>query len=187
MNKKEEEGRYNKIIYFKDNKNLNIPRNVNVIGKNKSIYGQGFYNTFSQLPDKYHITPPDPIIYLTCCEKFKRLKWNNFSTSSIVRFSNKDFTGLKAGAKDIYIVDRDFCKLDGATDFLLEYKQNNFHFFHSLKVNSVEEYYKFERFTLILNKPIYIDFPFHKDFVLDTINEKLHFNVYSSQDNETKE
>lgn len=185
MNKKEDEGRYNKIIYFKDNKKLQIPKGINVIGRNKQIYGEGFFNTFSPLPEKYSISPPDPIVYLTVCNKFKTIKWNNFIRSSIVRFSNNDMTGYKPEAKDLYIVDRDFCALEGAADFLLEYKQKTIHFFHTLRITSIEDYNLFSRFTLILSKPLFIDFKFNKEFLLENINEKLHFNVYTPQAEET--
>jgi len=137
------------------------------------------------LPEKYSISPPDPIVYLTVCNKFKTIKWNNFIRSSIVRFSNNDMTGYKPEAKDLYIVDRDFCALEGAADFLLEYKQKTIHFFHTLRITSIEDYNLFSRFTLILSKPLFIDFKFNKEFLLENINEKLHFNVYTPQAEET--
>ena len=186
MKKKEDEGRYNKIIYFKDSKNLKIPQGVNVIGKNKQIYGEGFFNIFSSLPEQYLNSPPDPMIYLEKQDKFKGLKWNKFIQSSIIRFSNNDMTGYKPNAKQIYIVDRGFCQLDGAIDFLLDNKQKDLFFFHSLKINSPEEYEQFQRFTLIVNNPLLINFKFNKVFLLENSDEKLHFNVYSPFDNESK-
>ena len=142
MGKKEDEGRYNKIIYFKDSKNLKIPQGVNVVGRNKQIYGEGFFNTFSPLPEKYSTSPPDPMVYLTVCSKFKTIKWNTFSNSSIIRYSNMDMTGYKENSQNLYIVDRNFCQLDGAADFLLEYKQKNIYFFHTLRIQSIEDYEK---------------------------------------------
>lgn len=185
MNRKEDEGRYNKIIYFKDSKNLQIPQGVNVIGKNKQIYGEGFFNAFSPLPKKYSSSPPDPMVYLTVCNKFKTIKWNNFINSSIVRFSNNDMTGYKPISKNMFIVDRNFCQLDGAADFILEHKNKNIYFFHTLRIESVEDYELFKRFTLILSKPLFIDFKFNKGFLLENINEQLHFNVYSPQKGES--
>lgn len=64
MKKTDNEGRFNSIIYFKDNKKLHIPMGINVIGKNKKIYGEGFFNAFSSLPEKYLDSPPNPMIYL---------------------------------------------------------------------------------------------------------------------------
>lgn len=186
MNKTDDEERFNSIIYFKDSKKLNVPRGINVIGKNKKIYGEGFFNTFSPLPDKYMNSPPDPIVYLESCQKFKRLKWDKFIQGSIVRFSNNDMTGYKPNAKQMYIVDRDFCQLAGTADFLLDNKQQDFFFFHTLRINSIEEYNQFQRFTLIINNPLFINFKFDKAFLLENINEKLHFNVYSPLDNESK-
>lgn len=46
----EKEGRYSKIIYFKDNPNIQIPKTVEVFGDKKEIYGYGFYNKLINLP-----------------------------------------------------------------------------------------------------------------------------------------
>ena len=184
MKKKEDEGRYNQIIYFKDNKNITIPRNVNVIGKNKKVYGEGFFNKKSTLPQPYCDVPPNPMIYLNVFDKYKKLNWNNFSANSIIRLSNQDFTGYKTAAPRIYIVDRDFCQLEGAEDFLQEYKNKDFYFFHTLEIRSEEEFNRFMRYTLILSKPLYINFKFSKDFFIENIKEKLHFNLYYPQEGE---
>jgi hypothetical protein len=40
------------------------------------------------------------------------------------------------------------------------------------------------RYTLILSKPLYINFKFSKDFFVENIKEKLHFNLYYPQKGE---
>lgn len=54
----EDEGRFSKIIYFKDNPNFSIPRNVSVSGPNKEICGYGFYKKFFPIDNIYANEPP---------------------------------------------------------------------------------------------------------------------------------
>lgn len=52
MEPKSEEGRFNKILYFKNNPSTIIPKDIYVNGENKIIYGYGFYKKINKLKNE---------------------------------------------------------------------------------------------------------------------------------------
>ncbi len=148
--------RFSQVFYFKESQN-NIPKGLKLNALNKNLYGEGFFGKFTPLPPPYDGSRPDPYIYLSRFDKYKNIKWNQFVDGSIIRFENKDFTGLK-DSKFMYIVDRDFCHLEGAADFWLENKQNHIIFFHALDLNTIEDYNKFYRFSSITSRNFMVNF-----------------------------
>ena len=60
---KTDEGRFDKIIYFKERASTIVPKTLILTGSKKDIYGQGFYQTFYPLDFVYYNVPPAYLIY----------------------------------------------------------------------------------------------------------------------------
>lgn len=170
--------RFSQVFYFKES-TIDIPRKLKLNPLDKNLYGQGFFGKFTPLPPPYIDSPPDPIIYLSRFEKYKGIKWEKFSSGSIIRFENKDFSGMKK-SKNMFIVDKDFCHLEGAEDFWLENENYNITFFYPLTLNTIEDYNRFDRFSQITSRDFIVNFKVTSDLLkeMDKFKYCLKLDIY---------
>lgn len=180
MKPNEDEEKFSQIIYFKDNPNVALPKTLNVYGEKKSFFGYGFFNKAFPLKPEIAEMPPSYIPYdawtnkigmsVTDYEKMKR--------SALIRFETDDLTDLKHNpiTKHIYLADRNFLKIDGAEEFLQQYKNCHFNFLHSLITDDYLIAQKFMRYSSLFNKRIVIDGPFPEDFFYEYCGRNIIFS-----------
>ena len=178
-------GRFNKVIYFKENSVFLIPKSVNVYGKNKEIYGYGFTKMYFPLDEKYHNVPPLYNLYDLFSEKFNRSNYTLMRNNSFIRFENKDFSDFKKDCKHIFIADHNFCYLPEADLFRKEYKDYKFNYLRRLEIRDKETFYKFRGFND--NRKYFINFRFDEDFLLENYNKYITLNWSVKYENETEE
>lgn len=187
MRPEEDEGRYNKIIYFKENPRIQLPKKLIVNGDKKEIYGFGFYNKFFPLNQKIISCPPDFSPYDLWSYKLYTfgMSYNNFKNCSLVRFENEDFCKYNKNVLPLIFVDYNFLDLPDADKCLQKYKNHRFYFYHTLWAKDEATYYKFEPYLSLINDYIIIDFKYSEDFFFDNFkNEKIVFK-FEKRENET--
>jgi hypothetical protein len=185
MKPNENEGRFNRIIYFKDNPNIQIPKQLKLAGPKKEIYGYGFFNAFYPLDDIYATMPPVYSPYDSYTEKLGTKQYDLMKRSSFIRFENKDFTDFKKDSRHIFFADRNFLYLDGAADFLKECNKHYFHFNYVLEVKDEETFLKFFPFNFFFSgRRMFINFRFSEDFFKKYYNEKILFDWSMPRDDE---
>lgn len=179
----DEEGRFNKIIYFKDHPNFLLPRGVNVYGKNKEIYGYGFVKSYFPIDKIYQNEPPCYDPYIEYKPKFKNPPLSIMMNNSFIRFENKDFTDFKKNCNHIIIADHQFCYLPDADLFRKEYWKYKFDYLHKLEIRDKETFYKFKGFND--NRKYFINFNFDEDFIRENYNQHITLN-WTKRENETE-
>lgn len=187
MKPTDEVGRFNQIIYFKDNINVDIPRTINVTGENKSFYGFGFYGYMTPLNPNVVPVPPSYLPYDAYSNKVScPVSYDTLKKNSLIRFETKDFTDLKADCKRICFADHNILYLDGVEDFIQEYKNKTFDFYYTPVAKDAETAIRFMRYSAIFSKPLLIDFKYDEDFFYENFRENILFKI-EKRENETKE
>lgn len=172
---KQDIGRFNHVIYFKENFNIKIPDDICVTGEKKSFYGFGFYGYLTELKPEIFVVPPSYLIYEPFAYKFPNNIYNSLKSNSYIRFENKDFSDLKAGGGTIYFADNNLFNSDGIEDFLLENKNKNFYCFNTPNVNIQEK--DIFRFNELFKSNIIIN-NYSEDDFFNFIEEKnIIFNM----------
>lgn len=177
MRPNEDEGRFTKIIYFKDNANIMLPRTLTVYGDKKDIYGYGFYKQISPLKPEIAAVPPSYLPYDAWVNKLKAPKdYDRMKSSSYVRIETEDFVDYKPDRTQIYIADHDFLYQKNAEDFLQEHKnKHRFNFIHSLVAKDEATACKFTRYSSLFTRRIVADFRYSEDFFFDNVKENIIF------------
>lgn len=183
----EDEGRFTRIIYFKDNPNTQIPRNIILSGPKKEIYGYGFYKQFFPLEDIYINSPPSYYPYDPYTEKFTITSYNQIKKSSYIRLENKDFADYKEEKLYITFADHDLLYIDGAEDFLREHKNHRFKTIHRLDINDEATFLKFIPFSALIDRRFFIRYKFSKDMFTKYYNENIVFDWVNPWPSETNE
>ena len=169
MKPNEDEGRFSHIFYFKDNHKIQLPRTLNVYGEKKSFYGYGFYKKYEKLRPEIQCIPPDYSPYDLWSYKLKSFsgKYDTQKRNSLVRFESDDFTDFKPDRRSIIVVDHEPLYIPSAENYIKQYKNHSFYFYHTLWVHDKETYYRFEPYLALLNDYIIIDFRYDEDFFFD--------------------
>lgn len=187
MKPNDEEGRFTNIIYFKDNPNVQIPRVLNLNGDKKTIYGYGFYNSYTPLIPEIAKVPPLYDLYDPYSWKFKipKSNYDELKRSSIIRIENSDFSGYKKEAIKMFFVDHNALHQENAYDILLNNKNNTFVFLHNIRIKDEETYYKFERFYPLISNYILIDFRYNSDFFFNVFKDRKIIFPTEKREDET--
>lgn len=180
MKRGENEGRYNKIYYFKENK-TKTPKNLNLVGENKERMGYGFYKRITRLNDEIKVCQPIYTPYSPYYDKMKK-SFEMFSRSSIVRLEDKDFTGLNEDNHHIFIVDHQPLTQSCSKDFLEAYKLHRLHFYYPPEVSTEEEFHTIETYTELQEEPVVINFIPSNEFIRYYYNDNIRFNWQLWQD-----
>ena len=183
----EDEGRYNKIIYFKDNPDTQIARSLNLTGPKKEIYGYGFFKGFYPLDNIYTDVPPSYLCYEPYTEKFSKDTYERFKKSSFVRYENMDMSDYKKEKTILSIADHNFMYMDGAADFLQKYKNHRFNFSHRLEIKDEETFLKFIPYVSLSYRRFFINYHFSKEVFTEYFKERIVFNWSAPFDGETEE
>lgn len=178
MRPQDDEGRFSKIIYFKDSPALQIPKGLVLTGNNKHIYGYGFYNSVSPLPQPLCAAAPSFLPYDPYMNKIYSTKYyNSIKNSSLIRIETNDFTGVKEGSKKIYLVDRNPARLD-LIGFISKFPENQkFYLLHNLYINSLEDYNRLKANAHQFMCPFSINFPFDGQFFLTHHDESFAYDM----------
>ena len=187
MRPQENEGRYNSIIYFKDNPNTQIPRSLILNGDKKTVYGYGFYNIYSPLkPEMAECAPSydlyDPVSYKL---SIPNQSYDELKKNSLIRLESNDFSDYKKDRMKMTFVDHNFFYVDGAYDCLLDFKNHRFSFYHPLWVKDAETFYKFERFCTLINSYIIIDFRYDENFFFENFSNPSIIFKFEKRPEET--
>lgn len=168
---KENLERFNKIIYFKENKSTKIPVKLNLLAANAEFYGKGFRGELIELKPEYKEMPPSFLLYDFNNEKFKGKLYEKIKKNSLVRVENKDYTYLKNSGK-IYIVDKNPIQLDCFEDFCKQFSNRDIVCLSTIQINSETELKKYAwRFP---QDRIYINYEPNKDF-FDNYKKETNF------------
>lgn len=73
MQPSDTEGRFNKIIYFKEDPKTIIPSKLMIYGENKDIFGYGFYNKTYPLKSEIFNVSPAYDLYDIWTHKLKKV------------------------------------------------------------------------------------------------------------------
>lgn len=166
MKPKMDEGRFNKIIYFKESPRKNIPVGLALHGENKILRGAGFYGVYQPLKPEIAACVPDFTPYDPFCSKVSCDSYENLRRSSIVRLSPEDFTGFKPEAKFIYVVDQNVLGLENFTDYFDKYSDKVFYFLNALKAKSDEQAESLKPLLKHFEGRVYLDFQFNVDTLI---------------------
>ena len=166
LSPKDDEGRCNQIIYFKDNPNVLPPRALDIYGENKSFTGYGFYKFNEKLPDEMRNVPPSYAPYDIYTAKLNILisEYERMKRNSFIRLETENFADYKSDSKAIYIADRDPLNQPNTLDFIDENKNKQFCFIHTPKLNDEATALKFMRYRALFNKNCVINFHCSEDF-----------------------
>ena len=175
LSPKDDEGRCNQIIYFKDNPDVLLPRTLNIYDENKSFTGYGFYKFNEKLPAEMQNLPPSYAPYDIYTRKlnmpiseYERMKRNSF-----VRIETENFADYKPDSKAFYIADRDPLNQPNIIDFINENKNKQFCFIHTPKLNDEATALKFMRYRSLFNKNCVINFHCSEDFFYDYFSDVI--------------
>ena len=178
MPKENDLGRYNQIIYFKNNPKQTIPKHLSLSGEQVQIYAYGFYRKFTPLKPEIAAMPPSYFPYTGEIEKKikKPMQFKHIEKNSLIRIENNDFTDFKEDCAYIYVADENFLYTPNAEDFVKEYKRNyNIRFLHPLIAKDEEAFRKFFPIANISDKRMIVDFKFSKDFFENYYYENIFF------------
>ena len=169
----EQTGRFNKIFYFKENKNLRIPNALKINLEKGRPIGYGFYGS-SGLKDETKKFAADFFPYESNYDKVKNKSlFKSIISNSLIDWREKDFANYNPKSGIIYINDQDFLLEDDWEDVFQAYNKN-ICFVHSLTPKNVEQGLKFIEHNYINTK---INFPITYD--IDLIKHLLQFNGIS--------
>lgn len=133
----EDTGRYNKILYFKDNPNLNTPKGI-VFDDKASFYGYGFYKQ-SNINDNTKKIEPSFFPYDINLERLKNKSlYKSIRANDLIDWREKDFTYTHAGKTYTYVGDRDFLS-EPDWEELFQHFDNKIEFIRNLKPSSIEQ------------------------------------------------
>lgn len=150
----EKTGRYNKILYFKDNPNLIIPKKMVINTDKGQFYGYGFYGKSGLKEETLKAEPSfTPYDLMSASLKGKRI-YNNVKANSLVDWREKDFSLVKQGKTATYVIDRNFLDEPDWED-IFDCFDNNIRFIRAVKVNS--EFGVDSRIDKFLEKPYGMD------------------------------
>lgn len=177
MRPRDDFGRFDKIIFFKENPLTKIPNDLEISGNNRICYGTGFYGKIDKLPDKICAAAPSFLPYDIYSNKFKN--YEKIRKNSLLRLENNDRTGLIPDAKIIYIVDRNPAYQENLIHFLKEERNEKIDFFHSLEIKDEPTYESLKKYAhRFCNRRFFINFNFSKDFFLNHLDKDF---VYSGK------
>lgn len=171
--------RFSKIYYFKEN-SFNFFPKTKLSDSKAVLYGEGFYNYYESLPSPLNASPPSYLPYDLFYEKFKGINYEHLKNNSIVRLENQDLTGFQEDKNAIYFVDKDFCSLD-FSDFLHEYHNYNFYFYHAPRCHNLKQFEAIEKFSNLIRTSITPIFKYNKDFV-EKYETKPNYPFYPIED-----
>lgn len=173
MTPKMDEGRFDKIIYFKETPFKDLPKSLSVFGEKKSIFGYGFYKKSELLPKEIQETPPIFLPYDLYFDKLtNKNDYNTLRRSSLIRLRTNDLTGIQNDNKNYYIVDYDPVKCENLLDFIKEHPDKKISFFYSLKFTDINELNKYEPFAKQITNRFHIAFKFDLDFFKTHLSDK---------------
>lgn len=168
-------GRFTHLLYFKDNINNNFGKhNLKDPTKKVVTFGYGFYKQEIPLIEKYSDVPPSLYPYDRYYDKFNTQTYEQMKSSSFIHFCMNDFTGFNKEYKHIYIVDHNVAQNEAIDDFLHEYHNYRFHFYHIPTCNTLEEFKRMEKFENLFTSSIKINFKYNKDFIMEFKNKVFY-------------
>lgn len=177
--KKENFDLYKKIIYFKQNPNLTIPKSLKLSGEKVLLHGYGFNKNFSSLKEDINSLPPSYIIYdLNLKSNKKEKSYEDIKNNALVRIENNDITDIDACSKQLFIADYEPLRLPNFKNFIMNfYKDYKIKFCWNISVNSEKLFEEwFWLFSASGRRPI-VNFKFSKDFFKKYYYEPIFFNM----------
>lgn len=163
MNPQTDEGRFNKIIYFKDKPFTDIPLELSLSGENKQRFGYGFYGEDSTLPPEIQQVEPTFLPYDSYSNRLLTKDYEKLRRSSIIRLSTNDFTGMN-DYRLCFVVDRNPAANPQIFQLFKDYPQKKFQFFESLKIYSEEEIEPFKPYFKQLNSRLILKYNYSPEF-----------------------
>lgn len=182
-----DEGRFNKIIYFKDNPNTQIAKTLQLSGPIKEIYGYGFYNNFYPLEEKYQNEPPCYLPYEPFVEHFSMKSYRLIKNSSFIRLENQDFSDFKKEKMWISFADHNLLYINGVKEFFQENKKHRFNPLHSLNVKDEKTFLNFIQYTSLISRRLLVQFRFSEELFKNYFNDNIIFDWINPWQDETKD
>lgn len=172
----DDEGRFNKIYYFKEYPNTVIPKTLSVYGPNKSIFGYGFYRKTDILPPEIFKLAPLYYLYDAFTDKLSSsIPYPMLKNNSLIRVETNDFADYKPNAA-LFIADYNICDFgDKAVNFLEEYKNKSLHYLYQPHL-SCAALPKFSRYSALLS-PRIVDFEINV-FIEECRDSNITFPIY---------
>ena len=182
----EDEGRFSKIIYFKDNPNTQIPRSLSLAGEKKEIYGYGFFKQFYSLDTLYKNVPPSYYPYDPFTERLSLVTYNKIKRSSYIRLENKDFSDYSDSKTYITFADHDLFYKENALDFIKEHKNHRFIATHRIDIKDNETFIKFIPYSSLIDRRFFIQYKFTEDMFKTYYKDRIIFDFIHPWKNETE-
>ena len=176
MRPEDNEGRFDKIIYFKDKEDSYTPKNHSLSGPNKEIYGYGFFKAFYPLDEMYKNEPPCYLPFDPYIERFTLSVYNKIKKSSYIRLENEDFSDFSKDERYITFADHNLLYVPGAESFIKEYKNHDFIAIHKLEIKDESTFLKFIPYSSLINRNLFIDYHFSKEIFMEYYKDKVIFN-----------
>lgn len=185
MKPNDDEGRFNRIIYFKDNSNTQIPSSLSLTGHKKEFYGYGFYKQFYPLDECYTNVPPSYLAYEPFTEKFNLANYNQIKKSSYIRLENKDFSDYSENKLYITFADHHLFYIEGAKDFIHEHKNHRFKTIHRLEIKDEETFLNFIPYSSLIDRRFFICGKYSEEMLKDYFKERIVFDLAHPWPDET--
>ena len=185
MKPNDDEGRFNRIIYFKDNSNTQIPSSLSLTGHKKEFYGYGFYKQFYPLGECYTNVPPSYLAYEPFTEKFNLANYNQIKKSSYIRLENKDFSDYSENKLYITFADHHLFYIEGAKDFIHEHKNHRFKTIHRLEIKDEETFLNFIPYSSLIDRRFFICGKYSEEMLKDYFKERIVFDLAHPWPDET--
>ena len=182
---KTDEGRFDKIIYFKERVSTIVPKTLILTGSKKNIYGQGFYQTFYPLDFVYYNMPPSYLIYEPFFDKLNT-NFESLKRNSHIRIENRDLSGFKKEKTSIYVADQNYFDREDAFDFIEEFKNYKFNFIFGIQCRDPKQMELFDKYRVVFKNQLKIDFEYDGDFFKEyASNPKNVFPFLRNKENES--
>ena len=168
MTPETDEGRFNKIIYFKETYVRESQKLPAMSGPNKQIFGYGFYKKSELLPEPIQATPPSFMPYdpysnlLTSHNSYEALR-----RSSLVRLRTNDLTGMNDNNKRVFIVDIEPLQCENFLSFIRDNPKRNIYTFYGLNLQKPEDLDQYRPYLKQIKSQFFIPFKFTPHFFLE--------------------
>lgn len=185
MNPKSEEGRFNKILYFKNNPTTIIPKKISLSDDNKITYGYGFYKKINKLKDEIFQCKPLYLPYDIQDDKIKKKMshYQQIKRNSLIRFETNDYTDFKQNEQSIYVSDYDPLNFSDSFDYIKEHiKKYQFYFLNTILINNEDTFYKYKKIIPYFTQSAELSFRYSKEFFLENYEYDIIFINNLKQD-----
>ena len=176
MRPRDDFGRFDQIIFFKDNPKSRIPNSLDISGEKSTYYGRGFYGITEPLPEGVRAAAPSFLPYDLYSDKIKR--YEKYRANSLIRLETNDRTGFIPDAKIVFVVDREPAYQEGLIPLLQE-RPEKIGFFYPLIIRDEQTFDKIKGYAhkFTTDTKINFNYDYTPEFFINHIGNKYYYAI----------